>query len=124
MPLYLMNRFLTIFFPADSKDDKNDHICTLRANMASSGHRIDPIIDMQWLIAFLLAHPGVNIVFDGDHVLDWEAEDLKEIMEIVRSNPEWYQRWPTFESIELPSRTRWRPGYVELLLGVIFVVRD
>jgi hypothetical protein len=38
-------------------------------------------------------------------------------MEIVRSNPEWCQRWATFESIELPSRTRWRTGYVDTSIG-------
>jgi hypothetical protein len=87
IPLYRVNRFLSTFFSTTPTSEKNDPACNVVANITADSPCDKPIIDMQWLIGFLLAHPGVNIVFEGDNLLDWEAKDLAKLIELVRSNP-------------------------------------
>jgi hypothetical protein len=97
---YLIQRFLEVFFPSDAtEDNKKKAVCTICINIAESNPRGSTRIDMQWLIRFLLEHPGVNISFFGNTVLDRVARDLKKLVAIARLNPIWHNYLVGFSSI-------------------------
>jgi hypothetical protein len=99
---YLVQRFLEVFFPSDAtEDDKKKAVCTIRINITEFDPRGNTKVDMQWLLRFLLEHPGVNVSFFGDTVLDGVAKDLTKLVALVKTNPIWSHRLSSFASISL-----------------------
>jgi hypothetical protein len=65
----------------------NNGACKLDVRIDIPGRYTNPVVDTKWLVAFLLKHPDVQINFLGGDSFNWEANNLKELVHVIRSTP-------------------------------------
>jgi hypothetical protein len=85
IPLYHVQPFLQTFFPNATAEA----ICTLRVDNTACEPKDDPVIDMLWLLSFLLDHPSIKISFHGADKFKYVVLNLKDLVKIARIFPAW-----------------------------------
>ncbi|KAH3903916.1 hypothetical protein HBH56_242440 [Parastagonospora nodorum] len=70
----------------------------------------DPVIDMLWLLSFLLAHPSIKISFHCADKFKYEALHLNDLVKTARKFPAWRSHLDSMHSFDLFTRTTWCRG--------------
>ncbi|KAH7077332.1 hypothetical protein FB567DRAFT_552855 [Paraphoma chrysanthemicola] len=99
----------------------DDHSTAFTAKWENRDHH--DVVDMQWLLIFLIDFPNISVAFNGNDEFNQEGYDLEKLIDIARSTPGWRNHAAGFHSIKLVAKFWYRSwedsSRLELSLDIV-----